>query len=101
MRAQIVKLSNEGEEVMDDQFVLDEGRALEMFEDYILNDPDMDDYVKEEYGAYAAGEDECGREKRIGWLVKNGKISETSLKGKYSLYLYVDDEDDTEIDEYY
>ena len=101
MRAQIVKLSNEGEKVMEDQFVLDEDRAMEMFEDYILDDPEMDDYVREQYAAYASGEDKYGREKRIGWLVKNGKISETSVTGKYSLYLYVNDEDEREIDEYY
>ena len=40
MRAQIVKLSNDGEEIMDDKFVLDEGCAMEMFEDYILKDSD-------------------------------------------------------------
>lgn len=101
MRAQIVKLSNAGEEVMEDEFVLDEDRAMDMYADYILDDPEMDDYVKEEYAAYASGEDVRGREKRIGWLVKNGKISETSLTGKYSLYLYIIDEDDREIDEYY
>ena len=101
MRAQIVKLSNAGEEVMEDEFVIDEDRAMDMYVDYILNDPEMDDYVKEEYAAYASGEDERGREKRVGWLVKNGKISETSLNGKYSLYLYTIDEDDREIDEYY
>ena len=101
MRAQIVKLSNAGEEVMEDEFVLDEDRAMDMYVDYILNDPEMDDYVKEEYEAFASGEDDRGREQRIGWLVKNGKISETSLKGKYTLYLYVQEEDDREIDEYY
>lgn len=101
MRAQIVKLSNAGEEVMEDEFVLDEDQAMDMYVDYILNDPEMDDYVKEEYAAYASGEGEYGREKRIGWLMKNGEISETSLKGKYTLYLYVQEEDDREIDEYY
>lgn len=61
MRAQIVKISNAGEKVMEDEFVLDESRALDMYVDYILNDPGMDDYVKEEYAAYACGEDDRGR----------------------------------------
>lgn len=100
MRAQIVKLSNSGEEIVEEKGVLDEEWAMRLFEDYILNDPGMDDYVKEEYAAFACGEDENGREKRIGWLVKNGKISETSVTGKYSLYLYIIDEDEREVDEY-
>ena len=101
MRAQIVKLSNEGEKVLEDQFVLDEDRAMEMFEDYILDDPEMDDYVLEKYAAFVSGEDKKGREQRVHWLVRNGKISERSIKGRYDLELRVEEEDDREIDEYY
>ena len=47
---------------MDEQHVLDEERAMRMFEFYIMKDPDMDDDVKEEYEAFLSGENERGRE---------------------------------------
>ena len=64
-----------------------------MLEDYILDATDIDDFIKEEYAAFAAGEDERGRKKKIKWLQKNGQIYERSLRGRYDIELRVCEED--------
>ena len=67
--------------------------AFEMLEDYILDSPDADDFVKEEYARFASGDDPHGLEKRLGWLEKNGQLHETFLDAKYSVELHVTEDE--------
>ena len=96
MKATITKIDNNGTEVVweGDVFSLDE--AFDIYTDAIM-DRKADDYcLWQDYTRILKGHNKLYRDKCMGWLKRNGKISETFLTGKYSLELKVDIHDDWE-----
>ena len=77
--AELVKITAAGEKTIKVDEVPSYKMAFEMLQDYILEDPDMDDYVVEKYEDYMTGRDIHGKEKEIRLLEKNGEIGERSV----------------------
>ena len=87
--AELVKITAAGEKTIKVDEVPSYKMAFEMLQDYILEDPDMDDYVVEKYEDYMTGRDIHGKEKEIRLLEKNGEIGERSVSGFYEIVLRV------------
>ena len=87
--AELVKITAAGEKTIKVDEVPSYKMAFEMLQDYILEDPDMDDYVVEKYEDYMTGRDVHGKEKEIRLLEKNGEIGERSVSGFYEIVLRV------------
>ena len=85
--AELVKITAAGEKTIKVDEVPSYKMAFEMLQDYILEDPDMDDYVVEKYEDYMTGRDVHGKEKEIRLLEKNGEIGERCVSGFYEIVL--------------
>lgn len=99
MKATITKIDNNGTEVVWEGDVSSPEEAFDIYTDAIIDRKSDDYYLWQDYTRILDGHNKLSRDKRIGWLWKNGKISETFLTGKYSLELSVDIHDDWEDDD--
>ena len=96
MIATLVRIDNNGEKEIDMRQVASYWDALQLLADYAMEHEEDDEYVAEKYAMFMSDEDRYGADRTVGWLEKNGKISETFVEGKYSIELRVY-ESDTDI----
>jgi hypothetical protein len=96
MIATLVRIDNNGEKEIDMRQVFSYWDALQLLADYAMEHEEDDEYVAEKYAMFMSDEDRLGADKTVGWLEKNGKISETFVEGKYIIELRVY-ESDTDI----
>lgn len=89
MIATLVRIDNNGEKEIDMRQVASYWDALQLLADYAMDHAEDDEYVAEKYAMFMSDEDRHGADKTVGWLEKNGKISETFVEGKYSIELRV------------
>ena len=89
MIAQLVRIDNSGEKVLETKELFSYKDAFYMFAEYLINSDEVDDFVKEEYAAFLAGEDYRGMNKYMGWLEKNGELSERCLDAKCDIAIKV------------
>lgn len=94
MKATITKIDNNGTEVVWEGDVSSPEEAFDIYMDAIIDRKADDYYLWEDYMRILKGRNKLFRDQRMGWLKKNGKISETFLTGKYSLELRVNIHDD-------
>lgn len=105
LMAELVKIDKDGEKTLKQDEVGSYEEAFDWLADYILDAPDMDDCIKERYADIVDGYNDRGKKKILGWIKRNGKTHEHSLRGGYELELRVYEEDpgpdDTELEDYY
>ena len=89
MIATLVRIDNNGEKEIDMRQVASYWDALQLLADYAMEHEEDDEYVAEKYAMFMSDEDRYGADRTVGWLEKNGKISETFVEGKYSIELRV------------
>ena len=93
MIATLVRIDNNGEKEIDMRQVYSYWDALQLLADYAMDHAEDDEYVAEKYAMFMSDEDRYGADRTVGWLEKNGKISETFIEGKYSIELRVYESD--------
>ena len=94
MKATITRIDNNGTEVEWEGDVSSPEEAFDIFTDAIIDRKADDYYLWQDYTRILDGRNKLFRDKRIGWLKKDGKIEETFLTGKYSLELEISDDKD-------
>ena len=99
MKATITKIDNSGTEVVWEGDVRSLDEAFDIYTNAIIGRKADDYCLWQDYTRILDGHNKLYRDKCMGWLKKNGKISETFLTGKYSLELKVDIHDDWEEDD--
>lgn len=93
MKATITKIDNCGTEVVWEGDVSSPDEAFDIYTDAIIDRKADDYYLWQDYMRILDGHNKLLRDKRMGYLKRNGKISETFLTGKYSLELEIDNQD--------
>ena len=94
MKATITRIDNNGTEVEWEGDVSSPEAAFDIYTDAIIDRKADDYYLWQDYTRILDGRNKLFRDKRIGWLKKDGKIEETFLTGKYSLELEISDDKD-------
>ena len=93
MKATITKIDNGDTEVVWEGDVSSPDEAFDIYTDAIIDRKADDYYLWQDYMRILDGHNKLLKDKRMGYLKRNGKISETFLTGKYSLELEIDNQD--------